>query len=212
MVQVVWVLNKAGNTGDGPGLGPLLSNMMHDPEAIIEKPAIVPILERWCADHGYREWSTDLCARFGLHVRIFAKPRREHEGKNNVVATYFHCDASSGLARSTIIGKALLLRLDGPHGKPVDLTKQEVLRAGFFLNDLMDTYDDDYNPREWSDIFTAWQRCYPYDDCITRGDTMNAFGFGGNGGRYMNGLTGEQRTGEDNAEPFPIVESFRIPE
>jgi hypothetical protein len=84
---------------------------------------------------------------------------KESCGKNNILATYFACDDIAGLSSHTIIGKAVLVRLDGPNGNPVpvDLTRDEEIRTGLFLNDLMDTYDDDLSPEKWKEIFQPWK-------------------------------------------------------
>jgi hypothetical protein len=42
-----------------------------------------------------------------------------------LIATHFACDHVTGLAPTTVIGKVVLLRLDGPNGQPVNLTRDE---------------------------------------------------------------------------------------
>jgi hypothetical protein len=108
-----------------------------------------------------------------------------------------------------VIGKAVLVRLDGPNGTPVDLTRDEVIRTGFFMCDLMRSYGEDRTRREWQNIFQAWKRCFPYYDFVNSGDTMEALGMNGKNGRFMSGATGRQ---EDNggACTFDIMRSFRI--
>jgi hypothetical protein len=156
MVQIVWLTNQAGNTGMDGGLPQVLCQALHDGSSIVEKPATMTTLENWCANNGYVEYPTNLCATFGQYLKLYGAPyqsSKEHRGKNNIIATYFACDHGTGLAPATVIGKAVLVRLDGLNGKPVDLTRDEVIRTGFFLNDLMDSYGEDQTPQEWQNIF-----------------------------------------------------------
>ena len=204
MVQVVWVLNKAGNDGDLV----LAEALQGAPSNIVEKPARMSVLEDWCRQNGFIEHPTTLCAQFGPYLRVFAIPHRfslEHQRKNNVIATYLTCNATTGLAPNTVIGKAVVVRLDGPFGNPIDLTRDEVVRTGLFLNDLMKLYSDEFEHEEWQTGMKVWKRCFPYYD-PDKGDTMNLNRFTGKH-RMMDGVTGRQE--EDGQEvTFAMVPSY----
>jgi hypothetical protein len=213
MVQIVWLTNKAGNTGEDGGLPQVLFQALDDESSIIEKGATMTTLKSWCATNGYIEYPTNLCAVFGQHLKLYGAPwkfSKEHCGKNNIIATYFACDHITGLSPNTVIGKAVLVRLDGPNGEPVDLTREEVIRTGFFLNDLMDSYGDGpRTPQELQNVFQAWKRCFPYYDSVNNGDFMGASSMNGQNGRWMSGITGVQEN-NNVACTFDIVSSFRI--
>ena len=214
MVQVVWLLNKAGNTGKGGGLGQVLCNTFHiEPKksSVVEKPAEFQKLQQWCKDNNYVEYPTKLCARFGQHFKVYAEPyswENEHKGKNNIIATFLVCDDATGLAPSTVCGKALVVRMNGEDGEPVDLTKEELVRTGFFLNDLMDTYSAGPTPDELEESLDCWKKCFPYYDVVKKGDTMGSHAMNGNKGRWMSGVTGKQME-EDQECTFDEVEGFR---
>ena len=215
MVQIVWLTNKAGNTGEDGGLAQVLHQALEDPSrsSIVEKPATMTSLEEWCTTNGYIEYPTKLCAAFGQYLKLYGAPykfSKEHCGRNNIIATFLACDDVTGLAPTTVIGKAVLVRLDGPNGKPVDLTREEVIRTGFFLDDLMDSYGDDWTHREWLKIFQGWKRCFLYYDAVTSGDSMGSFDMNGHDGRWMSGTTGQQKDENSDACTFDIVRSFRI--
>jgi hypothetical protein len=213
MVQIVWLTNKAGNTGEGGGLSQVLNQALHDQSSIVEKPATMTTLKSWCATNGYIEYPTSLCAIFGQHLKLYGTPyefSKEHCGKNNIIATFFSCDHVDGLATTTVIGKAVLVRLDGPNGNPVDLTRDEVIRTGFFLDDLMESYGEGpFTPQELLNIFQAWKRCFPYYDSVNCGDSMGELSMNGENGRWMSGTTGLQKE-NGVACTFDIVSSFRI--
>mmetsp|Transcript_3563 Transcript_3563/g.6069 ORF Transcript_3563/g.6069 Transcript_3563/m.6069 type:complete len:224 (-) Transcript_3563:54-725(-) len=219
MIQIVWITNKCGNNGFcHQSLREKLDRMIESDTALIEKLASVEKLERWCQDNGFVEHSTDLCRVLGLHIRLFAQPYRPHEEngwKNNVVATFLHCDADTGLAPHTILGKAIVLRLNRPHGEPVDMTVKELHRTGCFIGDLMSrVYGNSFTAKEKRTMFKAWNTCFPYYD-PTKGDSMGFFGFESDK-RFMDGLTKENYRIEDNTDgsedriPLDMAQSYWI--
>jgi hypothetical protein len=75
MVQIVWLTNKAGNTGMDGGLPQVLSQALHDQSSIVEKPATsMTTFENWCADNGYVEYPTNLCDTFGKYLKLYGAP------------------------------------------------------------------------------------------------------------------------------------------
>ena len=172
------------------------------------------LLEKWCATNGYIEYPTKLCAAFGQYLKLYGAPydsSKEGRGeKNNIIATFFACDDVTGLAPATVIGNAVLVRLDGPpNGKPIDLTRDEVIRTGFFLGNLMKVYGCDWTRQEWLKIFQAWKRCFPYYDFVHSGDKMRDLSMKGNNSRFMSGTTGQQKD-NGGVRTFDIMRSFRI--
>ena len=146
-IQIVWTLNKAGNTGQGDysSLQCAANNDRDSPTSSTQAQVVrnYATIRDWCSANGFVRWPTTLCDAFGLHLECYAaKNGREHVGKNNQLATYLCCDAQTGLAPRTVIGKAVFIRTNGCDGAPVSLALSELTRAMSFINDLMDVYGD----------------------------------------------------------------------
>jgi hypothetical protein len=139
-VQVIWTLNKSGNTGLEGELALVTSRAMHPPagqESIVQKPASIQQLKQWCDEHGFVEHSCELVRALGLNLTCYAQPHsweKEHKGKNDILATFFTCRARSGLAPNTVIGKAVFVKRDAA-GELVDLTKAVFIKMSYFLGE-----------------------------------------------------------------------------
>ena len=144
-IQIVWTLNKKENTGES-GFGELCSGLgsnvsIEDPGCPVRSQMTTyETLKKWLNSNCFVRHPTNLCAAFGLNLECYAEPyafSKEHQGRNNVIATYMTCEPRTGLARNTIIGRAVFVRKDSD-GNPVSLTVTEFRRAMAYINDLMD--------------------------------------------------------------------------
>ena len=133
------------------------------------------------------EHPTDLCERFGLSVLCYAQRYRrsdEHQGKNNIIATFLTCHGQTGLAPDTVLGEAIFVRLSPTTREPVDFVLSEATRALCYVNDLMDVYPIEEScgrtPADKVAYFETIRLCYPY--YMANGeedDNMRARGFYG---------------------------------
>jgi hypothetical protein len=185
-IQIVWTLNKKGNTGECffgelcSGLGSKVS--IEDPGCPVKSQITTyETLQKWLNSHGFVRYPTNLCAAFGLNLECYAEPyafSKEHRGRNNVIATYLTCEPRTGLARNTIIGRAVFVRKDSD-GNPVSLTVTELRRAIAYINDLMDAYSDgpiDNYPEFCRIVKDAYPFYSPYRTHNMRGHGFEACG------------------------------------
>ncbi|KAJ3088953.1 hypothetical protein HK102_007540 [Quaeritorhiza haematococci] len=197
-IQVIWTLNKAGNTGHAllPNVLTFACNTKDISTSSIQPQQTpnLPTLITWCVRNNF---TLHLCPLVesvtGIRLHCFAEPydsKKEHKGKNNVVATYMTCRTLSGLAPHTITGRAVFVRVDPKNGdKPVDLDRDEFLRIVSCINDLM---QDVYGTEELdvNKMVKDVRKCYPFYDPSGKGDTMGKNGFHGideggvRGGRF----------------------------
>ena len=114
------------------------------------------------------EHPTDLCERFGLSLLCYAQRYRrsdEHQGQNNILATFLTNNAQTGLAPNTALGEAIFVRLSPTTREPVNFAWSEAVRALCYINDLMDVYPLEESCPSSADrtaYFDAIRKCFPY--------------------------------------------------
>ncbi len=116
-VQFVWTLIKDGNTGmDGPFpnvISRILQTEDMNNSSLHVQTGQIKKLLAFIEKKGYVEHPTTLCQALGMSLTCYAKPYKhadEHHGKNNILATFLTCNAMTGLAPNTIIGRAVFIR------------------------------------------------------------------------------------------------------
>mmetsp|Transcript_57153 Transcript_57153/g.135729 ORF Transcript_57153/g.135729 Transcript_57153/m.135729 type:complete len:213 (+) Transcript_57153:191-829(+) len=176
--KVVWLLNKGDNTGMGQGgCGWAAGAVLRNEECVQQRSSMAQTLLEWCADNGFERHECSLCAAFGMNIAVYAKRGgREHQGRNNMIATFLSVEPDSLLAiHGTVVGKAVVLRFDQA-GNPVDLPLQEFAVVTSFLNDIMQCAEPS-EEREHAATLRMARAVFPY---YTIGDTLENGGFGGN--------------------------------
>lgn len=193
-IKVLRTQCTMGNTGHGGGLGELIGTIYmsrgkrNSPLAVDElTKSELDILVR---ERRWVEHPTELCDRFGLSLRCYAQRYRrsdEHQGRNNILATYLTNTAQTGLAPNTVLSEAIFVRLSPTTGEPVDFVWSEAVRALCYINDLMDVYpleESCPSSAERASYYDAIRQCFPYymangvDD-----DNMRTGGFFSSDGR-----------------------------
>eukprot|EP00128_Syssomonas_multiformis_P007305 Colp12_sorted_trinity150504_noHs@4187 len=215
MVQIIWTLTgKNGNDGFSELPSVLCSELRYKnneaDSAVKVQNANLETLMTWCKDNGFVKHPTELAECVGIKMLCYAQPYKaslEHKGKNNIIATFMTCRKANGLAPNTIIGRAVFIRLDPETDAPVDFEKNEFLRLGFCINDLMDVYGD-HDHREIPSILNKVKQAFPYYDPVNRGDTMCSYGFQGSGRRHY--LIEDNGQVDKSPGDFKIVDTFPI--
>lgn len=186
--QVVRTQCTRGNTGFGGGLGQVLSSIyasrgQSDSPLIVEERRRCE-LETIISERKYIEHPTPLCEQFGLHLHCYAQPYRssdEHQGRNNILATFLTNDAQSGLAPETVLGDAIFVRRSPTTGELVDFVWSEAARALFYINDLSEVYPlEEWCPShcDRTAYFDTIRQCFPYYMANDAGcDNMRRNGF-----------------------------------
>ncbi|PXF43431.1 hypothetical protein BWQ96_06821 [Gracilariopsis chorda] len=168
-VAVLWLLNKGGNIGEGDLFATLCSKLTCMRENNASNPLqrermTLKQVHEICKKERFELNPSRLCDKFGLPLLCYSNP--SHPGKSNVLATYFTCNADTGLAPHDIFGPAMVIRLSPSTGEPVDFEYGEAVRAFGFINDLMEWYPSPplCEGEGFPHFFKAIAACYPYYD------------------------------------------------
>lgn len=220
--QIVRTQCTMGNTGLGGGLGELIGTIYTTSHENRNSPLLVEEcsrseIEALIAQRRWIEHPTDLCERFGLSLLCYAQRYRrsdEHQGQNNILATFLTNNAQTGLAPNTALGEAIFVRLSPTTREPVNFAWSEAVRALCYINDLMDVYPLEESCPSSADrtaYFDAIRKCFPY--YMANGvdnDNMRQGGFYSSDGTRECRLMADGTLRKRPADMQPDAEFLRI--